>query len=54
MAKKSKKDKINNMKVFNALNASEREKNYRVFTQPSQTVPDETIVTGKQIGRAHV
>ena len=43
MAKKSKKDKINNMKVFNALNASEREKNYRVFTQPSQTVPDQTM-----------
>ena len=31
------------MKVFNALNASEREKNYRVFTQPSQTVPDQTM-----------
>lgn len=43
MATKSKKAKINNMKVFNLLNANEREKNYRVFTQPSQTVPDQTM-----------
>lgn len=31
------------MKVFNSLNASEREKEYKVFTQPSQTVPDQTM-----------
>lgn len=43
MAKKSTKDKINDMKVFNALNAHEREKKHRVFTQPSQTVPDQTM-----------
>jgi hypothetical protein len=31
------------MKVKNSLNANEFEKNYLVFTQPSQTVPDQTM-----------
>jgi hypothetical protein len=43
MAKITKKSKVNDMKVFNSLNASQREKNYRVFNQPSQTIPDQTM-----------
>jgi len=31
------------MKVKNSLNANEFEKKYRVFTQPSMTVPDQTM-----------
>jgi len=31
------------MKVKNALNANEFEKNYKIFTQPSQTVPDQSM-----------
>jgi hypothetical protein len=43
MAKITKKIKINDMKVFNSLNAAERQKNYKMFTQPSQTIPDQTM-----------
>lgn len=31
------------MKVKNSLNANEFEKNYKVFTQPSMTVPDQCM-----------
>lgn len=31
------------MKVKNSLNANEFEKNYKIFTQPSMTVPDQTM-----------
>jgi hypothetical protein len=31
------------MIVKNSLNANEFEKNYQVFTQPSQTIPDQTM-----------
>ncbi len=31
------------MKVKNSINANEFAKNYRVFTQPSLTVPDQTL-----------
>ena len=31
------------MKVKNSLNANEFEKNYKIFTQPSQTVPDQSM-----------
>lgn len=31
------------MKVKNSLNANDFEKNYKIFTQPSQTVPDQTM-----------
>lgn len=31
------------MKVKNSLNANEFEKNYKIFTQPSMTIPDQTM-----------
>ena len=31
------------MKVKNSLNANEFEKNYKIFTQPSMTVPDQSM-----------
>lgn len=31
------------MKVKNSLNANEFDKNYQTFTQPSMTVPDQTM-----------
>jgi len=31
------------MKVKNSINANEFEKNYQVFTQPSMTIPDQSM-----------
>lgn len=31
------------MKIKNLLNANEFEKNYKIFTQPSLTIPDQTM-----------
>lgn len=31
------------MRVKNSLNANEFEKNYKIFTQPSMTVPDQSM-----------
>jgi len=31
------------MKLYNVLNAKDRPKNYKVFTEPSQTIPDQSL-----------